>query len=145
LRLAFFALAELRQAEGEDRLEQIAIGVTDQAGKTGLVEMGRAAIDLDADFVFVPLAAAEFDKSAIGQHQRADAADFAAGPEVIRGSGGKVEEPATQKLEQGGFACFIRAVDDLQSGIGQRDVAIGEVAEVVDVQMPDLHDRSSTR
>ena len=118
---AFFALAELLEPEGEDRLEQVAIGVADQPLKAGFVELGFAAVDLDADFVFVSLAAAQFDHAG---HRPAPSVPTPAislpALKVVGGAGGKIEEPAAEEFEQGGFARFVRAVDDLQPGLGER-------------------------
>ena len=133
------ALAELVEPEREDRLEQPAVRLIEQPQPTGVVEICRLAIKLDRHLVLVSLAATQFDRAAVAQFQRRNARHLTLAAKVVGRPRGEVEQQPAQKFEQRRFACLIRSVDDLQPVAGEDEIALGEVAEAVDVQLPDLH------
>ena len=136
---ARLTLTELIESQREDRLEQAAILVIEQLQPTGIVEIGWLAVELDRHLVFVPLAASQFDESAVTQFERRHAGHLTLVAEVVRRPRREVEQQPAQEFEQRRFTRFVRTVDDLQPVTEKDEIALMEVAEAIDVQLPNLH------
>ena len=134
-----FPLAELIESECEDRLEQPAIGVIEQPQPTGIVEIGRLAIELDRDLVLVSFAASQLDRASVTKFERRDTGHLALVTEVVGRPRREVEQQPAQEFEQRRFARFVRAVDDLQAVAGKDEIALVKVTEAIDVQLADFH------
>ena len=85
------------------------------------------------------LAASQLDGTAVSQFKRSNARHLTLPAEVVWRAGGKIEQQSAKKFQQRRLTSFVGPIDDLHSVTGKHEVAVGEVAEAVDVQLPNLH------
>ena len=78
-------------------------------------------------------------QTAVTQFERRHAGHLTLVAEVVRRPRREVEQQPAQEFEQRRFTRFVRAVDDLQPVTGKDEIALMEVAEAIDVQLPNLH------